>query len=503
MKNVVDSVLTIAPANSRGSVSASEESSIRPRNQTIKASSRFSSFAGIILSLCLGFFHNLVVDEARANDADKTDVVRHTSGNAGEKTAIARPTITAISTNVSDKPRSSDGRVEVPRPSERALGYYRSGNALWILGQFLGVLIPCAIAFSGVSARLRRIATKIGRFPIGETVVYLILYVIITSILDLPLDYYSGFVREHAYDLTRQTFAKWASDQMIGLAIAVVVFALFGWIPFWLMQRSPRRWWLYAGLAAIPFYAATILVEPIWIAPLFNTFQPMRDKALEKKILALASEAGIEGSRVFEVEKSVDTNKINAYVTGLGATKRIVLWDTLLKRLDDREILFVMAHEMGHYVLHHMFYILAALSFGTFVILFLLDHSLKAVYRRFGCALGLRSPLDVAATPIIAALLTVFNLLGAPIWNVFSRSIEHEADRFAIEITRDNHAGATAFVKLQSENLGNPRPGPLYKLWRSSHPPIGERIDFCQDYRPWENGEPLVYKTYFHERSDK
>jgi Zn-dependent protease with chaperone function len=503
MKNVVDSVLTIAPANTRGSVSASEESTIRPRNQTIKASGRFSSFAGMILPLCLGFYQILVVDEARAKDADKTAVIRPTNGNEGEKTAIARPTITATSINGSDEPGSLDGRVEVPRPSERALSYYRSGNALWILGRILGVLIPCAIAFSGVSARLRIIATRIGRFPIGEIIVYLVLYVVILSILDLPLDYYAGYVREHSYGLTRQTFAKWASDQSIGAAITVVVFALFGWVPFWLMRRSPHRWWLYAGLVAIPFYAATILVEPIWIAPLFNTFRPMRDKALETKILALASEAGIEGSRVFEVEKSVDTNKVNAYVTGIGATKRIVLWDTLLKRLDDREILFVMSHEMGHYVLHHMFYILAAISSGTFVILFLLDCSLKAIYRRCGGALGLRSPLDVAATPIIAALLTVFNLLGAPIWNVFSRSIEHEADRFAIEITRDNHAGATAFVKLQSENLGNPRPGPLYKFWRSSHPPIGERIDFCQDYRPWENGEPLVYKTYFRERSDK
>lgn len=472
-----------------GFISACFDVTIRGRNRGMIAEDRVLSFAGVNRLGCVVLLICLFAVSAQANDA--------------EKQAIARPTSDSIESNVSNAPRASAGGVEVPRPSQRALQYYRSGNVLWIVGQISGVLIPLAIAFSGLSARLRKIATRIGRFPVGEIIGYLILYIIITAILDLPLDYYTGFVREHAYGLTRQTLAKWASDQAIGVAIAVVVSALFGWIPFWLMRKSPRRWWLFAGFASIPFYAATILVNPIWIAPLFNTFRPMRDKALEAKILALASEAGIEGSRVFEVEKSVDTNKVNAYVTGLGATKRIVLWDTLLKRLDERETLFVMAHEMGHYVLHHMFYILAALSTGTFVILFLLDRSLNAIYRLYGGALGLRAPLDVAATPIIAALLTVFNLLGAPVWNVFSRSIEHEADRFAIEITRDNRAGASAFVKLQAENLGNPRPGSLYKLWRSSHPTIGERIDFCQEYIPWEKGAPLVYKAYFHDRSNK
>lgn len=479
----------IVPAKPSGSLSAGFGTTIPRRNLGNAKAAPFLSFARLNRLGCVVLAICLFAASARAKDA--------------EKTAIAQPTSDSLSKSDSNANRSSERRIEVPRPSELALGYYRSGNVLWIVGQISGVLIPLAIAFSGVSARLRKIAAVIGRFPVGEIIVYLVLYLIISAILDLPLDYYTGFVREHAYGLTRQTFAKWASDQAIGLVIAVVVSALFGWIPFWLMRKSPRRWWLYAGFAAIPFYAATILVNPIWIAPLFNTFRPMRDKALETKILALANEAGIEGSRVFEVEKSVDTNKVNAYVTGLGATKRIVLWDTLLKRLDERETLFVMAHEMGHYVLHHMFYILAAISTGTFVILFLLDRSLNAIYRVWGGALELRSPLDVAATPIIAALLTVFNLLGAPIWNVFSRSIEHEADRFAIEITRDNHAGASAFVKLQAENLGNPRPGSLYKLWRSSHPTIGERIDFCQDYSPWEKGEPLVYKAYFHERSDK
>ena len=120
------------------------------------------------------------------------------------------------------------------------------------------------------------------------------------------------------------------------------------------MRRSPRRWWLYTSLLSLPVMVFVILLEPIWIAPLFNRFGPMKDKQLEARILALAQRAGIEGGRVFEVDKSVDTKMLNAYVTGLLGSKRIVLWDTLLAKMDSRQVLFVVAHEMGHYVLHHV-----------------------------------------------------------------------------------------------------------------------------------------------------
>ena len=149
------------------------------------------------------------------------------------------------------------------------------------------------------------------------------------------------------------------------------------WVPYLLLRKSPRRWWLYTGLAMIPFIIVGNLVAPIWIAPLFNTFEPMHDKALEARILALADRAGIEGSRVFEVNKSVDTKTLNAYVAGIFSTRRIVLWDTIIKRMTERELLFVMGHEMGHYVLWHMWYLVALSSL-------LIVASLYAAYRTAG-----------------------------------------------------------------------------------------------------------------------
>ena len=223
----------------------------------------------------------------------------------------------------------------------------------------------------------------------------------------------------------------------------------------------------------------------------------MNDKQLEAQILALADEAGIEGGRVFEVDKSVDTNAVNAYVTGLGSTKRIVLWDTLLAKLDARQVRVVMAHEMGHYVLNHVMQGLLAGFCGIMVGLYLVYRAANFLLRRFKDRLGFDQLSDVASLPLILLLGQTVALLMMPIGLAFSRHLEHEADRFALELTHDNRAAATAFVRFQAENLSNPTPGPLYTLLRASHPSLAERIEFANDYRPWEQGEPLRYGSFF------
>jgi Zn-dependent protease with chaperone function len=320
---------------------------------------------------------------------------------------------------------------------------------------------------------------------------------VVDWILTLPLAYYAGFVRQHAYDLSNQTFSKWLGDSVKGLGVGIVAFVLFAWLPYLLIEKSPRRWWLYTGLAVIPFLVLGMLVAPIWIDPLFNDFGPMQDEELEAAILATAERAGIEGGRVFEVDKSVDTNAVNAYVTGFGGTQRIVLWDTIIAKLGRDELLFVMGHEMGHYALHHVVWGLLFGSLGALVALYLLYRTAGWCVARWGGRCGFGELHDFASLPLALLLLGLFGLVLTPPGLAFSRFQEHEADRFALELTQDNHAGAMAFVQLQGENLGNPRPGLLSKIWRSTHPPLGERIDFCNDYRPWETGGPLRYAHLF------
>jgi Zn-dependent protease with chaperone function len=225
----------------------------------------------------------------------------------------------------------------------------------------------------------------------------------------------------------------------------------------------------------------------------------MKDTSLEGRILKLAQRAGIEGGRVFQVDKSVDTKMVNAYVNGLGATKRIVLWDTLLAKLEPDEVLAVMAHEMGHYVLNHVLLSIPVFFLGILVTLYAVHRTAPPLLRRFGAHAHVTALREVPSLPLVLVLVQIYGFLLAPFGYAFSRHLEHEADRFALEITRDNHAMANAFAKLQSSNLSNPRPAAWLVWLRSTHPSLGDRIDFANHYRPWESGAPLRYAKHFRE----
>ncbi|MCI0338386.1 MAG: M48 family metallopeptidase [Acidobacteria bacterium] len=410
---------------------------------------------------------------------------------------VATPTPGIQTTVVSQQ---NTAPVPVPEPSEKAQSYYRSGIAIWLLSTIWGWLILALFLFTGFSARIRNWAQRLGKkwfFVIG---IYFALFTIISFVIDFPLSYYVSYAREHAYGLSNQTFGKWFGDSLKGLMISLIVGFLTAWVPFLLLKKSPRRWWLYTGLLAIPFLIFFILITPIWIDPLFNDFGQMKDKALEAKILNLAERAGIEGGRVFEVNKSVDTKALNAYVTGFGNTKRIVLWDTTISKLDENELLFVMGHEMGHYVLGHVWKSILFFSLLIIITLYAIHRTAGWLIKKYHHRFGFNQLSDVASLPLIILLFSIYFFIVTPIALTFTRYNEHESDRFGLEITRNNHDAATAFVKLQTENLGVPRPHWLVRLWRASHPTLGERIDFCNEYRPWERGEQLKYAHLFQEK---
>jgi Zn-dependent protease with chaperone function len=402
-----------------------------------------------------------------------------------EATAARLPTV--------DADVAGRAPLEVPPPTPDAVRYYRSGHFLWAAGVALGVAVPALVLWSGLAAALRtRVERVAPAWPLAAAL-FAALYLVLDWLVTLPFSHYVGFVRQHAYGMSTQTLGRWLGESAIGLGVAIATAAAFAWVPYGLLRRLPRTWWLATGALLVPFLLLVMLVKPIWIDPLTDRFGRMRDAATEESILALAARAGIEGARVFEVAKSEDTSRVNAYVTGFGATKRIVLWDTLLAKLPPHAVLVVMGHEMGHYVLRHVvigicvYAALATLALGLVHVL------ARAALARFGARLGLRGLADPAALPLLLALGAAVQLAVLPAALAFSRHQEHEADRFALEITRDNRACAEAFIGLQANNLGYPRPDRWVVWLRGSHPPLGERIDFCNDYRPWERGEPLRY----------
>ena len=401
-----------------------------------------------------------------------------------------------IQADTAAQARTAD-TVAVPEPSALAVRYQRSGNVLWAVSTALGLLIPAILLFTGLSARVRQLAQRIGRRWLLMVALYALLFTLITALLTLPLAYYEEFLRQHAYGLSNQSFGRWLGEWLKGVAVSAVGLSLVLWIPYVLLRRSPKRWWLYAGLATIPIATMVLVITPIWVDPLFNHFGPMKDKALEARILSLAQRAGIEGSRVYEVDKSMDTRTVNAYVTGLGGTKRIVLWDTILARLEPNQILFVTAHEMGHFVLGHtLIFIIGAAALIT-ASLYVVHRVAGRLIARFSRRFGFDQLSDLASFPLLMLLGSIVSLALIPLLLALSRYQEHEADRFALEITRDNRAAATTFVRLQEENLAIPRPGPLYTLWRGSHPALGDRVDFANHYRPWETKERLRYEHLF------
>jgi Zn-dependent protease with chaperone function len=326
----------------------------------------------------------------------------------------------------------------------------------------------------------------------ARVLVFFTLYSLAMFVILFPLTWYEGHAVEKAFGFATQSFGGWFVDQLKALAFQLVAFGVLPLLALaWrAVLASPRRWWLWLAAGTLPVALASVLLQPLVFDPLFNRFTPLRDERLREEILALGARAQVPARNVYEVDMSNRTRKINAYVSGFGASQRIVLWDTTLQGLRRDEILFVMGHEMGHYVLAHIWKGVLLTSLGSFFAFWLVARLASAALRAFGARWGVTSIVDLAAMPLLIATLSLVNWLGGPITNVVSRAIERESDVYALEITRDNDAGARAFLELARGNRSDPEPSTWVKWLLYTHPPLGERIRFAQEYRPWEKGEP-------------
>ena len=378
--------------------------------------------------------------------------------------------------------------------------YQRIRVTLNLLSPLLGVLAGLLLMFTGLSQRMRDVAFGRGRGRWARTLVFFALYSLAQFVLLFPLAWYQDFALEQRFGFSTQTFAAWFLDQCKSLAFQVVAVGVVPLLALaWrAVETSPRRWWLWLASGTLPVALASVLLQPLVFDPLFNKFTTLHDESLRQDILALGARADVPARNVYEVDMSTRTKKLNAYVSGFGASQRIVLWDTTLKGMSRDEILFVMGHEMGHYVLSHIWKglaVAALLAFAAFWLVAALTHAMLA---RFGPGWGVREVSDLAALPLILAMLSLVNWGLSPVTNAMSRGIEHESDVFALELTHDNDAGARAFLKLAATNRSDPEPAQWVKLMLFTHPPLGERIRFALEYRPWEKGEP---NRAFHEKA--
>ena len=387
--------------------------------------------------------------------------------------------------------------ISVPPPTEAAISFYKSGNILWGVKQLLALLFPLIVLLSGLSKKMVTFSHFLGKNKFFTFILFIFFYSLLIAIFSFPLSFYQGFIRLQNYGLSSQNFSRWFFHHLISFSLTTLMSLGVFAILYVLITKSPKRWWFYMGLLLVPLQLFLQVIHPIYIAPLFNKFGPMENKVLERQILALAEKAGIENSRIFQVNKSADTKMMNAYVNGVGNTKRIVLWDTIIEGLTAKELLFVMGHEMGHYVLNHIWWGIAVNSLLALLILFLIHFSAKLFLKYGSFWMGFNELKDFASVPLIIFLYTFFSLFFLPIENRLSQMKEHDADRFGLEITHYNQEAGSAFLKLTKSNLGYPYPGKFFMLFRSSHPSIGSRIEFFNTYHPYCEGQPSKYQKYF------
>ncbi len=383
---------------------------------------------------------------------------------------------------------------------EKAVAYSRSLYILYFAGTLLSIGINLLLWRTGIAARFRDWARRGSQWHFVQCLAFVPLFLAAASLLNLPLEFYSGYVLEHRFDLSTQSLASWFGDWGKSLGIGAALGVIVIWIFYWVVRRSPRRWWFYFWLTSIPLVLGYILIEPYVIDPLYYKFTPLEQTqpALVGRIEDMMNHAGISvpPERIFEMNASSRTNAVDAYVTGLGASKRVVVWDTTLKTMGPDDLLLVLGHETGHYVLHHIpkeF----ALDEGVALIFFFLGFvAATRLVGRVGPRSGIEGVDDLASLPLMLVDLTLMVFLSAPLVNGISRHYEHQADQFGLEVAygivpNPNAAEVESLQILGNEDLADPDPNPFIKFWLYTHPPLDERIRFAAAYHPWTEGKPL------------
>jgi Zn-dependent protease with chaperone function len=378
---------------------------------------------------------------------------------------------------------------------------YRTRVAMYSVGAIYGLLVLLAFLATRFAPRVRDLCERVSRRRPLQVLLFGALLLLAIDVCHLPLSVYGQHV-QRSYGLSVQGWPSWSWDWVKGELVSMAVGAPLVWGFYAFLRRSPTRWWLYGWLACLPVIVFFAFAEPVLIAPLFNKFdsleatQPQLVPEIEKVIHRGGLD--IDRSRMFEMQASDKVTTYNAYVTGIGASKRVVVWDNTVRDMSIPEILFVFGHEQGHYVLHHIWELLAFASLGLLVALYLGSRIIGRLLARFGQRWGVRSLDDLASLPALLLVLGVFSFVSLPIGSAFSRHLEHQADIYGLEVTHDlvpdsPQVAARAFQKLGEKALSYPDPNPIFAFWAYDHPPIRERVKFALGYRPWERGEATRY----------
>jgi STE24 endopeptidase len=365
--------------------------------------------------------------------------------------------------------------AQIPADKTARSDAYFEGGYWMILWDFLyGAVVALLMLNLRWSARMRDWAERVTRFKPVQTFVYWLQYLVLASILGFPLTVYEDYLREHKYGLATQTFGPWMGDQMKGLGVNLVLGGVLMTLLIGIVRRLPRTWWIWGAVVTILFSTFTVLIAPVYIIPIFNKVTRLDDPKIVDPILSLARANGIPAKNVYTMDASRQTTRMSANVSGFANTMRITLNDNLLRRGSPEEIQAVMGHEMGHYVLNHIYKGIMFLLIVTVLAFAYLRWGLEWSLRRWGEKWQIRDIGDTAILPLVVLLVSLLGFVITPVMNTFTRTQEYEADMYGLNTSRQPDGFAQAAIHLAEYRKMSP--GPLEEWVFFDHPSGRSRI---------------------------
>jgi len=392
------------------------------------------------------------------------------------------PASTMTDTSKGASPLTVQTELEKKERLEKAIKYQKAKNIHYFVDQGYTILFLVLFLFLGISAFLRRQIEKITQKRFWVVAIYTLLFLVILFIVGFPSSYY-GFSLEHKYELSNQTFSQWLGEGLKSLLVLVIIGLVSVEGIYLALKKAPRTWWIYVSVVFIIFTVILVNLAPVLIMPLFNKFTPLPEGELRNKLVNLSHKANVKVGDIFTMDESKQTKKVNAMFTGLSNTKRIVLGDNLTNEFTPDEIEVVIAHEMGHNLLHHLWWGILFSSIVAGIGFFIIHLTGPKIITRLKNRLKIENMADVAGLPLIFLIFMVYGIITMPVGPAFSRHMERQADKFALDMTHNKEAFISAMNELAYINLSDPNPSPIIELLLYDHPPISKRIKFAEDYR--------------------
>lgn len=384
-----------------------------------------------------------------------------------------------------------------PDKLARAVAYSRKRVILGFVESGWGILQLVLLLAFGFVRRMRNIAVNLGRNRWVQALVFTLLLLIVTSALSLPVDIYGHHV-SIAYGQSVQGWGSWAWDAVKSFLLALVFGTPVVMLLFWVIRKSPSRWWFWFWIPAMLIVLLSVFVAPVIIDPLFNKFEPLAQSnpALVDRLEQVVARGGVQipANRMFLMKASEKVTALNAYVTGYGASKRVVVWDNTVAKATPDEISFIFGHELGHYVLNHIPATLVFLGVLLLMEFYLGYLGIRWLIARFGDGWGVPSQNDWGALVVLLLVLSVLSFFSEPIVNGYSRMHEHEADIYGQEVIHGivadpQKVAQQSFQLLGEVSLTDPNPSPFVEFWTFSHPSVSSRAAFAAKYNPWTSGQ--------------